>query len=65
MKCQILFSGKIKKTISKCHLLKIVPRVLNVKTTSDLYLLCAVKQVIDLEKMRCLLRLLNLYHCLG
>ena len=27
MKCQNLFSGKNKKNISKCHLLKIVPRV--------------------------------------
>ena len=31
MKCQILFSGKNKKNISKCHLLKILPRVLSVK----------------------------------
>ena len=30
MKCQILFSGKNKKNISKC-LLKILPRVLSVK----------------------------------
>ena len=27
MKCQILFSGKNKKNISKCRLLKILPRV--------------------------------------
>ena len=31
MKCQILFSGKNKKNISKCRLLKILPRVLGVK----------------------------------
>ena len=31
MKSQILFSGKNKKNISKCHLLKILPRVLSVK----------------------------------
>ena len=31
MKCHILFSGKNKKNISKCHLLKILPRVLSVK----------------------------------
>ena len=31
MKCQILFSGKNKKNISKCLLLKILPRVLSVK----------------------------------
>ena len=32
MKCQNLFSGKNKKNISKCRLLKILPRVLSVKT---------------------------------
>ena len=31
MKCQILFSGKNKKSISKCHLLKILPSMLSVK----------------------------------
>ena len=31
MQCQILFSGKNKKNISKCRLLKILPRVLSVK----------------------------------
>ena len=31
MKCQILFSEKIKKNISKCRLLKILTRVLSVK----------------------------------
>ena len=30
MKCQILFSGKNKKNISKCRLLKILPTVLSV-----------------------------------
>ena len=30
MKCQILFIGKNKKNISKCRLLKILPRVLSV-----------------------------------
>ena len=35
MKCQILFSGKNKKNISKCHLLKILPRVLSVNTSSS------------------------------
>ena len=30
MKCQNLFSGKMKKNISICHLLKILPRVLSV-----------------------------------
>ena len=32
MKFQILFSGKNKKNISKCRLLKFLPRVLRVKT---------------------------------
>ena len=32
MKCHILFSEKNKKNISKCRLLKILPRVLSVKT---------------------------------
>ena len=31
MKCHILFPGKNKKNISKCCLLKILPRVLSVK----------------------------------
>ena len=35
MKCQILFSGKNKKNISKCRLLKILPRVLSVKEYAD------------------------------
>ena len=34
MKCQILFSGKNKINISICHLLKILPRVLNIKEYS-------------------------------
>ena len=33
MKCHILFSEKNKKNISKCRLLKILPRVLSVKAT--------------------------------
>ena len=31
MKCHILFAEKNKKNISKCRLLKILPRVLSVK----------------------------------
>ena len=31
MKCQILLSGKMKKKILKCHLLKTLPRVLSFK----------------------------------
>ena len=31
MKCHVLFSEKNKKNISKCRLLKILPRVLSVK----------------------------------
>ena len=34
MKCQILFSGKNKKNISKCRLPKILPRVLGVNARS-------------------------------
>ena len=34
MKFQILFSGKNKKNISKCRLLKFLPRVLRVKERS-------------------------------
>ena len=35
MKCHILFSEKNKKNISKCRLLKILPRVLSVNTPID------------------------------
>ena len=35
MKCHILFSEKNKKNISKCHLLKILPRVLSFKALQD------------------------------
>ena len=35
MKCQILFSGKNKKNISKCRLLKILPRVLSFKKDQE------------------------------
>ena len=31
MKCQILFTGKNKRNVSNCPLLKILPRVLSVK----------------------------------
>ena len=43
MKCQILFSGKNKKNISKCHLLKILPRVLSVKQ----YFLCGIDNALS------------------
>ena len=36
MKCSILFSGKNKKNISKCRLLKILPRVLSVKSKGEI-----------------------------
>ena len=42
MKCQILFSGKNKKNISKCRLLKILPRVLSVKSPWTQYTLLLV-----------------------
>ena len=38
MKCHILFSGKNKKNISKCRLLKILPRVLRVKQRKKGYI---------------------------
>ena len=40
MKCHILFSGKNKKNISKCRLLKILPRVLSVKLHWDVQGFC-------------------------
>ena len=40
MKCQILFSGKNKKNISKCRLLKILPRVLSVNYICLSFPLC-------------------------
>ena len=36
MKCHILFSEKNKKNISKCRLLKILPRVLSVKKSKHM-----------------------------
>ena len=36
MNCQVLFSGKNKKNISTCRLLKNVPRVLSVNTHNNL-----------------------------
>ena len=35
MKCHILFSEKNKKNISKCRLLKILPRVLSVNMLKE------------------------------
>ena len=49
MKCQILFSGKIRKNISILYLLKILPRLLSVNVnsvdlrSSDLDLQCLHK----------------------
>ena len=40
MKCHILFSEKNEKNISKCCLLKILPRVLSVKGPKDYCDLC-------------------------
>ena len=37
MKCQNLFTGKNKKIISVCRLLKILPRVLSVKSQFYVY----------------------------
>ena len=38
MKCQNLFLGKIRKYISKCRLLKFLPRMLSAKSLLNLYL---------------------------
>ena len=46
MKCQILFSGKNKKNISKCRLLKILPRVLSVNRET------ALKRPVELKKKK-------------
>ena len=35
MKCQVLFTGKNKKTVSNCHLLKFLPRVLSIKSLHE------------------------------
>ena len=42
MKCQILFSGENMKNISKCRLLKILPRVLSVKMRLPVFGLSAL-----------------------
>ena len=39
MKCLSLFSGKNKKNISVCHLLKSLPRVLSIKVIDNKLLL--------------------------
>ena len=38
IKCQILFSRKNKKNISKCHLLNVLPRVLSIKQMKSVFL---------------------------
>ena len=46
MKCQSLFSGENKKNISVCHLLKILPRVLNGKSQFyewDYFVTCLIQ----------------------
>ena len=45
MKCQILFSGKNKKNISKCRLLKILPRVLSVNRSLGIILICVQLEI--------------------
>ena len=47
------FLGKNKKNISKCRLLKILPRVLSVKSSQFhicLYICCTIGTVYDLQK---------------
>ena len=52
MKCQSLFSWKIEKNISKCHLLKILPRVLSIKVciNNSRMSLCIAKRTKNLYK---------------
>ena len=38
MKCHSFFLGKNKKNISECHLLKVLPKVLNVELALLLYI---------------------------
>ena len=47
MKSQILFSGKNKENISRCHLLKILPRVLSVKYLELFTLLFSIQKKIS------------------
>ena len=42
MKCQILVSGKYKKYISKCRLLKILPSTQSVKDTIKIHVSCKI-----------------------
>ena len=51
MKCHILFSGKNKKYISICHLLKILPKVLSVKDWTSLSFAQFTKDSLRLVKM--------------
>ena len=48
MKCQILFSGKNKKNISKCCLLKFLPRVLRVKVNKIYKILSFIPHLADI-----------------
>ena len=49
MKCQILFSGKNKKNISKCWLLNYLPSIL--RTYFGLYYLYFIVRVIELSSL--------------
>ena len=76
MQCQILFSGKNKKNISKCRLLKILPRVLSVNRITnsvnadetahyepshpDLYCLQLSVPVYWVERIKVILLIVNL-----
>ena len=48
MKCHILFAEKNKKNISKCRLLKILPRVLSIKHMVD-FLSLLIRRQNDLQ----------------
>ena len=59
MTCQNLFSGKNKKNISVYHLLKILPRVLSVKT--DVIKFVSPEPIAS--KIRQLSKFFSLTHC--
>ena len=50
MKCQILFSGEKEKNISKCRLLKILPRVQSIKVGHILYVLIGARSSSTIER---------------
>ena len=62
MKCRILFSGKNKKNISKCHLLMILPGVLSVKQVYFIILPVLVTEIAGLVANSVLIPHHSLWH---